>query len=480
MKKFSVGLSVLIASIFIVVLIKTLINNPKSSDTKVTLAALPDSAISHMSKAIQIPTETPDDNYKYDSAIFYSYRKFIEQSYPLVHQQLTRTIVDSFHYIYEWKGTDTNKLPMVLMAHYDVVPVEASAIPLWHAKPYGGEIKEDNIWGRGVLDDKSSMISILEAAEAALKARFKPSQTIYLCFGGDEESNGRGAAAIVKVFAAQKKKFEMVVDEGGEVSTEHNKDIKRPIASIGIGEKGYVTLVLTAKKEGGHSSIPGKRTAIDILSDGISVLRKNQMEATLLPPIQDYLERIAPYSDNFLHKMALSNLWLFKPLVLNNMSNTNTSNALIRTTIVPTVFNSGVRDNVIPTFATAMVNSRILPGETPQDVKQFVEKTIHDTNIKITIYPNYETLPTSTTNVSHPSFKKVESIIKQIVDSVVVTPMLMVGATDSRNYRALSDGVVNFTPLTNAKGYHGIDERMLISDFKKCFNFYTLLIQSAK
>jgi carboxypeptidase PM20D1 len=480
MKKFAIGVVTIIAVLIVIVLVKTIANSPNISDQKVSLEALPENAIEHMSQAIQIPTETPDDNYKYDSATFYKYRAFIDKTYPLVHSQLKRTIVDSFSYIYEWKGTDTNKLPIVLMAHYDVVPVEASAIPLWHAKPYGGEIKGDYIWGRGVLDDKSSMISLLEATEASLKAGFKPSQTIYLCFGGDEESNGRGAAAIVKVFTAQKKRFEMVVDEGGEISTEDNKDIKRPIASIGVGEKGYVTLVLTAKKEGGHSSIPGKRTAIDILSDGISTLRKTQMNAAIIPPIQAYLERIAPYSSSLLQKISLSNLWLFKPLVINTMSETNTSNAMIRTTIVPTVFNSGVRDNVIPTFATAMVNSRILPGETPQDVKSFVEKTIHDTNIKVTIYPNYETLPTTTTDLNHPSFKRVEKVIKSIVDSVIVTPTLMVGATDSRNYRTLSDGVVNFTPLTDAKGYHGIDERLLISDYKKCFNYYRLLIQTAK
>jgi len=173
-------------------------------------------------------------------------------------------------------------------------------------------------------------------------------------------------------------------------------------------------------------------------------------------------------------------MWLFETQVIKNLSEAPSTNALVRTTIVPTIVNSGVRDNVIPTFATAYVNSRILPGETQQDVYNYVEKAINDTNIKITYYKNYSTMPSPTTDINSKAFKRVEQVVNTIVDDVIVAPMLMVGATDSRNYRELSDGVINFTPITNAKGYHGIDERLLVSDFQKCINFYTLLIQGSK
>ncbi len=480
MKNLLKVLGALFLVLAIIVIAKTIINKPSTQKNTVTLTELPADAIAHMSKAIQLPTETPNDSFKFDTTTFLAYREFLETSYPLIHQNLPRTIIDSFNYIYEWKGTDTSILPMVLMAHYDVVPVEASAVKLWHAKPYGGEIKDDYIWGRGVLDDKSSMISILEATEAQLKAGFHPKQTIYLCFGADEESSGYGAIAVTKYFEKQHKRFDIVVDEGGEISTESNKNIKHPIASIGVGEKGYVTLILTAQKEGGHSSVPGEATAIDILSNAVVKAKAKQMPLRLIAPIKSYIERISSYNEDFIQKMKQSNLWLFKGSILNEMSEEPHSNALVRTTIVPTVFNSGVRDNVIPTFATAYLNSRILPGETPNDVKAFVEKTIDDTNIKVTIYPNYQTMPSPTTDINSKAFKRIEQAINSIVADVVVAPMLMVGATDSRNYRSLSNGVINFTPITNGKGYHGIDERMQISDFKKCFNFYTLLIQGSK
>jgi carboxypeptidase PM20D1 len=480
MKKIAVLLGTLLIILVAIVLVKTWTNAPGAHQKSTILEPLTKEAIAHMSQAIQIKTETPNDAYEFDTATFFAYRKFLEKSYPLVHKNLPRTIIDSFNYVYEWKGTDTSILPMVLMAHYDVVPVEASAVKLWHAVPYGGEIKDGYIWGRGVLDDKSSMISILEAAEMQLAKGFQPKQTILLCFGADEESSGNGATAVVKYFKSKNRRFDMVVDEGGEISTEEMKDVKRPIASIGVGEKGYVTLILTAQKAGGHSSIPAQSTAIDILSKGLYKLRKKQMPAKLTPPISAYLDRVSGYTENFIKKVELSNMWLFEKQVLDNLSEAPTSNALVRTTIVPTIVNSGVRDNVIPTFATAYVNSRILPGETQKDVYNFVEKAIKDTNIKITYYHNYSSLPSSTTDIHSKAFKRVEKAIYSVVEDVIVAPMLMVGASDSRNYREVSDGVINFTPITNAKGYHGIDERLLVTDYQKCINFYTLLIQGSK
>jgi carboxypeptidase PM20D1 len=480
MKKFTVLLGALLIILVAIVLVKTWTNAPGAHQKSNILEPLTKEAIAHMSQAIQIKTETPNDAYEFDTATFFAYRKFLEKSYPLVHKNLPRTVIDSFNYVYEWKGNDTSILPMVLMAHYDVVPVEASAVKLWHAVPYGGEIKDGYIWGRGALDDKSSMISILEAAELQLAKGFQPKQTILLCFGADEESSGNGATAVVKYFKSKNKRFDIVVDEGGEISTEEMKDVKRPIASIGVGEKGYVTLILTAQKAGGHSSIPAQSTAIDILSKGLYKLRKKQMPAKLTPPISAYLDRVSGYTENFIKKVELSNMWLFEKQVLNNLSEAPTSNALVRTTIVPTIVNSGVRDNVIPTFATAYVNSRILPGETQKDVYNFVEKAVKDTNIKITYYHNYSTLPSPTTDIHSKAFKRVEKAIYSVVEDVIVAPMLMVGASDSRNYREVSDGVINFTPITNAKGYHGIDERLLMTDYQKCINFYTLLIQGSK
>lgn len=477
MKKLIVFAGICFTLLLIVLLFNTMTNRPDASSKSGELEQIPGGAITHMSQAIQIKTETPNDAYEFDTTTFLKYRTFIEASYPTIQKQLPRTVIDSFNYIYEWKGTDTSLLPMVLMAHYDVVPVESSAVKLWHAVPYGGEVKQGYIWGRGVLDDKSSMIGILEATEQLLKKGFKPKQTILLCFGADEESSGNGALAMVKYFRSKKQRFDLVVDEGGEISTEDMKDVKRPIASIGVGEKGYVTLILSVQKAGGHSSIPAQSTAIDILSKALYKIREQEMPARLIPSIKSYLTRVGTYSDNYWNKIKLSNLWLFERTVIQDLSEAPNTNALVRTTIVPTIINSGVRDNVIPTNATAYINSRILPGQVQKDVYDFVEKKINDTNIKIEYYHNYSTKPSTTTDINSSAFKRVEKVISTIVKDVIVAPIIMVGATDSRSYRDLSDGVVNFTPITNAKGYHGIDERLLVTDYQKIINFYTLLMK---
>jgi carboxypeptidase PM20D1 len=193
----------------------------------------------------------------------------LESAYPLVHKQMTRNILASYSYVYTWKGTDTSLQPIILMAHYDVVPVEPSAIKLWTAKPFGGEIKNDSIYGRGAADDKGSMISIMESAESLLKAGFTPRRTIMLCFGHNEESTGDGAKAIVAWLQQQKIRAEMVIDEGGELTFEKVKDVSRPIAMIGVGEKGYATFELSVEKTGGHSSRPDRETAIDILAKAL-------------------------------------------------------------------------------------------------------------------------------------------------------------------------------------------------------------------
>jgi len=440
---------------------------------------LPADAILHMSSAIQIATISPEDTLRIDSAVFNKFRVFLEQSYPLVHQQLSRTIIKGYSYVFEWKGSDSSLQPIILMGHYDVVPVEPSAIKLWTVQPFGGEIKDSIIWGRGAVDDKVAVISILEAVENLLRKHFKPVRTMLLCFGHNEESTGTGAIAIVDYLQKKHIRAEMVIDEGGEITTGKMKDVQRPVAMIGIGEKGYVTFELAVEKPGGHSSKPEKETAIDILTSALHNLRSVQMPVKLTPPVKEYFARIGGVSGSFFNKLALNNLWLFKSTVQNTLSSTPEGDAMQRTTIVPTMLESGIRENVIPTNATAVVNSRILTGETTMEVKSFIKQAIHDDRVTITIKGDFNTEPSALTDVHSAAFKTMEQAVYQTIDDVIPVPYVMLGASDSRNYRSISNGVVNFTPLVNSKGFHGIDERLPIKDFSRMFNFFSNIIRQA-
>ena len=479
LKKIFYFLCTAIILVVAILLFNTFRSKPWPRHKAAALEPLPDSAIIHMSNAIRIATISPEDTTRIDSVHFNQFRFFLEQSYPLIHQQLSKTIIKNYSYVFEWKGTDTSLLPIILMGHYDVVPVEPSAIKLWSVQPFSGELKDDIIWGRGAVDDKAAVISILEATENLLKNGFKPVRTILLCFGHNEESTGTGAIAIVDYLQKRHIRADMVIDEGGEINTGKLKDVQRPIAMIGVAEKGYVTFELAVQKPGGHSSKPDKETAIDILTKALYKLRIAQMPVKLTEPVKEYFHRVSGSSDNFFNKMALNNLWLFKSTIQSTLGSSPEGDAMQRTTIVPTILESGIRENVIPTNAKAIVNSRIVTGETTREVEGFIKNAINDDRVTITIKGDFNTEPSPITDVNSPAFKRMEEAVYQTVDDVIPVPYVMLGASDSRNYRAISNGVINFTPLINSKGFHGIDERLPVKDFQRSISFFTNIIKES-
>lgn len=471
----AIGLAVLI---FIgTLLYNTFSAKPWPSIKAQPLPGLPDSAIAHLSEAIRIPTVSPQETDHIDTTAFLAYRNFLEKAYPQVHAKMTRQTLAGFSYAYTWTGSDTSLQPIILMAHYDVVPVEPSAVRLWSSQPFGGSVRNDSIYGRGAADDKGSMIAIFEAAEALLKEGFQPRRSIMLCFGHNEESSGAGARAVAAWLKEKNIKAQLVIDEGGELTLEQQKDVSRPIAMIGVGEKGYATYELSVQKTGGHSSRPDRETAIDILSKALVKMREKQTPRRILPATREFLTRVSGSSDNFLKKMAVNNLWLFEGLVIYQQAKDKDGLAMVSTTIVPTILESGIRENVIPSNAKAIVNSRILPGETSKDVIEFIRQHIDDDRVKITVTGDFVTDPTPTTDFHGPAFTKVAAAVSAVADDVIPVPYVMLGATDSRNFRALSDGVINFCPFTDLKGFHGIDERIGTKDLQRGIAFYKIIMK---
>jgi carboxypeptidase PM20D1 len=443
----------------------------------IALSPLPDSAIQHLSHAVQIQTISISDTSAVDTTAFKAFNSFIENSYPLVHKNLSKTTIRGFSYVFEWKGLNESLAPIVLMSHYDVVPVEPSALDKWTVAPFSGAITDTCVWGRGTTDDKFGVISILEATEAMLRKGFAPQRTIYLCFGHDEEISGQGAKAIVDFLEQKNLRPEMVLDEGGQLSESRVKDVKRPIAVIGVAEKGYASFQLSVEKEGGHSSMPAKETAIDILNTALYRLRKKTPSSKLTPQLREFAERIGLSSDNFLNRMAASNLWLFGSVAKSKLSAEPEGDAMMHTTIVPTIIESGIKDNVVPTHAFAIINSRIMPGETSANVEDFIRKAINDERVKIKKTGKYDSDPSPATSTDSHAFRRIESALYKNVAKVIPVPYLGIGATDSRYYRRISDGVVNFLPMTDAKGYHGINERLPVLDLQRGINFIMTIIE---
>lgn len=363
------------------------------------------------------------------------------------------------------------------MGHYDVVPIASPAI--WSVHPFTEGVKNDSIYGRGCIDDKGAVISILESIEQLLAEGFQPERSIYFAFGHDEEVSGkRGAAKISEYLKNSNIEMDFVLDEGGAITHGLVPGMEKNTAVIGIAEKGYVTFELSAQMVGGHSSKPASETSIDILALAISKLKQNPMPRKLTPALIAFMENLGPHLD-FKGRMAFANQWLFKSLILNEYEKTNTGNASIRTTTAPTIFEAGIKENVIPTYSRAVVNFRILPGETIETVKEHIVRVINDKRITIEIKgQGFNPSPISPSD--NDAYNLITNSIKDIYPNVITCPNLVIGATDARYYAKVSQNVYRFTPFKltpkNINCFHGVDERISVKEFENAIRFYRQVI----
>ncbi|MEM6264436.1 MAG: M20/M25/M40 family metallo-hydrolase, partial [Bacteroidota bacterium] len=335
-----------------------------------------ESASRRLAKAVQqYTTSVPG---KIDTAAMRGLHRVMKESFPGIDSVLKKDTVNQFSLLYTWPGSDADLKPIVLMSHMDVVPVPEEDLEKWTYPPMSGRIQDDYIWGRGTLDDKVGVMGIMEAVEQLIEEGFVPKRTTYLAFGHDEEIGGRrGAKAIAELLSTRGVKAKFVLDEGMVVTEGVVPGIEVPAPLIGISEKGFATLELTVKGEGGHSSMPPPQTSIGILSKAISEIEANPMPVDLDGPFGTFLTYTAPEM-SFGYKMIFGNMWLLKPVIISQLSKSPTTNAAIRTTAATTMIQGGVKDNILPTVATAKVNFRILPGQTIEEVVAHATEVIDD------------------------------------------------------------------------------------------------------
>ena len=439
---------------------------------------LSDNALHHFQEAISFPTISYNDTLQWKAEPFIQFRQFLEKTYPLVHQKLNREIVSNYTLLYKWQGKDTTLAPFILMAHQDVVPIETATQNQWTCQPFAGTIKDGYIWGRGTTDDKINLISILESTEKLLSENFQPTRTVYFVFGHDEEIGGKqGAVKVAALFKQRNIKADLVMDEGGIVTKEKVPGINKAVALIGTAEKGYMSLLFSVNKKGGHSSQPDKETAIDILTKALVRLRENPFDAKFVEATQDFMRYLGPEM-NFPNNLAFANAGLFKSLIDKNYSKTGTGNAMIRTTAVPTIINAGIKDNVIPTLATAVVNFRLLPGDSSAHIISKVNEINNDKRVIVSKFDDNISEASRTTSVKSIAFTRVDSLIKKSYAHVVSAPFLLVGATDSRHFADVSENILKFSPMLDPIGFHGIDERVSLESFRHSLWFFEQFLRS--
>lgn len=435
----------------------------------------------HLSEAIQFKTVSKIHMLAEDLAPFEELHTWISRTYPLISQNLARTVINGHSLLFTWEGSDRSLKAALFNAHMDVVPVDEATLKEWKAEPFGGAIKDGFVWGRGALDMKSTLVCLLEAVEALLKEGYQPVRTLYLAFGHDEEIMGfNGSVKIVDHLKAKGVRLAALLDEGGMITQGSLAGVDAPVALIGNSEKGYLTMLLTANGAPGHSSRPPRQTAIGVIARAIALMDDAPMPFSLVQflPTLKSMGYLLPFGLQF----VVANAGLLKGLMIRRLAAKPETAALLHTTHAATMVAGGIKDNILPSTASARVNLRLLPGDSMESAFDHFRKVINDPRLKMTIDEKaggWEASAVSST--ATPAYRTLDLVIRQVFNNVATAPFVFLAATDSRYYQPICDQIFKFSPhlLTpqEQKSVHGINERISLDSLAGMDAFYYRLMR---
>lgn len=450
-------------------------------DTEIEYSNSDHAAIERLSRAIQFETVSYEDSLEIDYEPYEDFIEFLEESYPNLHEKADRKRIGTYSLLFKWEGDTPSLKPAFFMGHYDVVPVTEGSDEYWDYPSFGGEIADGFVWGRGALDDKSGIMSVVEAVEQLMEQDYQPSRTIYLALHHDEEVGGlRGAKKVSEYLEAEGVELEYLVDEGPPVAIEILENIDVPIALIGVAEKGSVNIELLYRQDGGHSSMPPRVTVISTLSRAINRIEQNPMGAHFDGLIVQTFDPLIPYM-SFRQRLAFNNPWLFKGAIVRNLSENAATNAALRTTAAKTIFEAGFKENVLPVEGRVIINFRLHPNDTIEDVERYVRRVIRNSDIDVRVMERARNAsPVSDTRAW--SFRMLRQTIQEQFEGALVAPSLFVAASDSRHFHNLTSNVYRFRPIRatheDRSRVHGINERIGTDNYLEMIEFQKKLIRN--
>ena len=427
------------------------------------------------SAILRYRTISPQPGEFFDVEPFRELAGYLETAFPLVHKYFKVENIGIGSLLYTREGADQSKKPFMLTAHLDVVPAGDSA--KWTEPPFSGNVSDGRIWGRGAIDYKAGVSGMLQACEDILETGFKPARTVILAFGHDEETGGAGGASeIVRTLESRGISLRSVLDEGGYIYS--FPWLNRDVAVVGLAEKGYLTLRLTANGVQGHASIPHLHTATGNLCRCLSELESNQMTSRLCLPVKMMLDET---SGMFLESLIGSEPNTSK--MMSIIEKWPSGNALIRTTTAITMVKGSDKENIIPAEPFSLVNFRAIPGDRSSDILKHVRKTAEPYGVDVKYEDTnqiYE--PSVIASADTEEFRIIGATVREIWPDTPVVPGIFPAATDSRHYGRIADNIYRFEPVhlgRNGIGVlHSTGESIAVKDYLNAIEFYTMYVRS--
>ena len=467
----------LLAALIVLILVRAALFRPKEEPAREAeeIDFDRDAALAALAALVRCRTVSNEDHALENDAEFEKLIALLPALYPKLFETCSLLRLPDRGLLFTWKGREEGK-PAVLMAHYDVVPVEEEN---WDVPAFEALIRDGAMWGRGTLDTKSTFNGILSAAENLIAQGFTPRHDIYFAFSGGEEVNGPGAVHIVDYFTEKGIEPELVVDEGGAVVENVFPGVEGACGLVGIAEKGMMNVAFSVASGGGHASAPAARTPIGKLSEACVRMEKHPFRAHITGPAREMFDTLGRHS-SFAYRVIFSNLWAFGwVLDLLCRKSGGELNALLRTTVAFTQMQGSKAPNVIPPTATMVANLRLNPQDSVRSALAYIQSTVKDPDVEIKVLRSFEPSPIS--RIDCEGWRRVSRAVSATWQGCLVAPYLMVQCSDSRHYRKLSDRVYRFSAMDLTKeeraSIHGNNEHIRLETACRAVEFFIRLMR---
>ena len=466
-KKLLLSFVLIVGALLSIALIRTLMHSAPKPTVNVGLTADIDgeAATNNLAASIRFKTISHQDKEKFSPQEFEGFIKWAADTYPEFHSAMQLEMLE-YTLLFKWEGSDNSLAPILLTAHYDVVPVIPGTESIWEEEPFAGVISNNRIWGRGALDDKSGVVGMMEAATYLIKNNFQPIRTVYFSFGHDEEIGGGGAAQVTEKLKQEGVQLQWSLDEGSFVNRGFFPGVDKLVAPINVAEKGIMNLLIVAKAKGGHSSTPPKKTAVTILADALIKLENEPLPGSLerlRAAMFDAVRQHMPFGS----RLLFADRWLFGGLLDSQMSSTPVINAMIRTTTAPTMLSGSIKSNVLPIEATALINFRLHPRDSIESVTEHVRRVVGSDQVEVRTLGGMEASGVS--SWESPGYEIISSSLSKVYGEVVSVPGIMIAASDTRHYSKVADNSFRFNPFSivpeDMTGFHGTNESIAVDSF---------------